>query len=378
MSSLPEEAHPEWSWRKEAFTEASDAEDASSPAPGAWRAYEFHESHLNEDPDDSDMERSSQETDDHEAVRSRRLYKSRASHVDDSEPAGSRGVHRSHASHGKVHADHEPFGEADDPEVDTEPTEPENASTPRPRRHYPPRQCRICLEVVLPTFETPTEGVSAMFNPAPSVEYISSEPESGRLLRPCKCKGSQKYVHEGCLQAWRHVDPAYGRRNYFECPTCGFKYRLERLRWSRLISSTFMQVLFTLGIFVTTVFVFGFIADPIINLYLDPYDTITGDVPLYLDDEDDSWAAHFLKGVASLGLVGVIQSFFAMGPWNWWNMRNTTGMLGRVVGGGGGRRRGTGRDRMEDISWSLVLIGVFTFLYVSQGPHLSKYQSLPI
>jgi hypothetical protein len=33
--------------------------------------------------------------------------------------------------------------------------------------------------------------------------------------------------------------------------------------------------------------------------------------------------------------------------------------------GGGGRRGGTGRQRLENISWTVVIIGVITFLYVS-------------
>ncbi|TAQ84099.1 hypothetical protein B7494_g7580 [Chlorociboria aeruginascens] len=237
-----------------------------------------------------------------------------------------------------------------------------SGTVPKPRKHYPPRTCRICLEVVLPTFEPSMEGITSILNPAPRVSYISSDPESGRLIRPCKCIGSQKYVHVGCLQAWRHADPSYGRRNYWECPTCKFRYRLERLRWGRWISSTFAQVILTVAILFFTIFIFGFVADPIINLYLDPYDTITslprgGPRPIQLEDGEFTWTEHFVKGLASLGLLGFVKAFFAMSPWTWWNLRQT-GIIG-----GGGRGRGTGRDRLENISWTLVIIGVITFLY---------------
>ncbi|RFU31997.1 hypothetical protein B7463_g4386, partial [Scytalidium lignicola] len=231
---------------------------------------------------------------------------------------------------------------------------------PKHRKHYPLRTCRICLEVVYPTFEPVSEGIASMLNPTPGVSYISSDPASGRLIRPCKCKGSSRWVHEGCLQEWRHADPAYGRRNFWECPTCGFRYRLERLRWGRWISSTFTQVFLTIAIFLATTFLLGFIADPINDFYMDPLDTIasiplSGTSPLYIE-EPTTWSEHFLKGFASLGLIGCIKAFFAMGPWNWWNLRN-------LLGGGGGRaRRGTGRDRLENLSWHLALIG-FTFLY---------------
>lgn len=109
-------------------------------------------------------------------------------------------------------------------------------STPKSRsRHYGPRTCRICLETVHPTFHEPLPNLPEMLQGQPTVSYDS---EGGRLLRPCKCRGSSKYVHEQCLQEWRHADPAYGKRNYWNCPTCGFRYRLGRMSWANYISST--------------------------------------------------------------------------------------------------------------------------------------------
>lgn len=111
---------------------------------------------------------------------------------------------------------------------------PHTGAAPRPRRtHWPPRQCRICLETVQPTFNAASENLPG-FLQSPNVVY---QDEGGRLIRPCLCKGSSKYVHDGCLQAWRHADPSYGRRNYWQCPTCGFKYRLARLGTGRFIGS---------------------------------------------------------------------------------------------------------------------------------------------
>jgi hypothetical protein len=111
---------------------------------------------------------------------------------------------------------------------------------PAPQRrtkHYGPRTCRICLDTVLPTFGSPSTSLPNVLQPQPSVSYISEDPELGRLISPCKCKGSSRYVHEGCLQKWRHADPSYGRRNYWDCPTCGFRYRLERMQVGRWVSS---------------------------------------------------------------------------------------------------------------------------------------------
>lgn len=251
----------------------------------------------------------------------------------------------------------EDFDQAGEPDVEP----------PRPKRVYPPRTCRICLEVVQPTYTVPLAGIGGMLSPTPKVEYVSSEPELGRLISPCKCKGSQRYVHEGCLQEWRHADPAYGRRNYWQCPTCQFKYRLERMQWSRWISSTATQIVLTATILFTAIFVLGFVADPIINLYLDPVTTLTTN-PMtgpsfqseFLDEDGNmsGWAFHLVKGLTSLGLLGFVKVFFAMSPWQAYYYRST------AFGSGRGGRAGTGRDRLENISWTLVVIGVGTFLWV--------------
>ena len=240
-----------------------------------------------------------------------------------------------------------------------------NRTQPRPssrrRRHWPPRTCRICLEVVYPTFSTPTENLPDLFQPAPTVTYTSTDPSLGRLLRPCNCKGTSKYVHEGCLQAWRHADPSYGRRNYWQCPTCGYRYKLERMAWGKWISSTATQMTLTASIFVVALFLMGFIADPIINFYSEPWSvfyapsSLTDRVePILGPDDKATWAEHFLKGFASLGLLGFVKAIFTMSPWNWFNIRV----------GGSGRSGATGRDRMSNISWFAVMIGVLTFLWV--------------
>lgn len=111
----------------------------------------------------------------------------------------------------------------------------EDAQRQPPReRHYRPRTCRICFDVVLPTYHPPSENLPG-FLKSGSVTYDSEE--GGRLLRPCQCKGTSKYVHEECLKAWRYSDPGLARRNFYECPTCGYYYRLQRLGWSSAISS---------------------------------------------------------------------------------------------------------------------------------------------
>lgn len=238
-------------------------------------------------------------------------------------------------------------------------TQPTSGPAPNRPKHWPPRQCRICLETVNPTFHAPPDNIPDILQPPPHVTYDSEDPASGRLLRPCKCKGSSKYVHEGCLKIWRYADPGFAKRNYWQCPTCGFRYRLQRMRWAAWISSTTSQVILTAGIFFLAMFLFGFIADPIISLYLDPYSTLLGKkVELVSTDGITSWPEHFIKGLATIGLLSFVKFLFALSPWEWWNVRSSG-----ILGGGG--RRSNGRDRLANISWVVVLIGVGTFLWVS-------------
>jgi hypothetical protein len=115
----------------------------------------------------------------------------------------------------------------------------------------------------------------------------------------------------------------------------------------------------------TIVFVLGFIADPIINFALDPYGTILyGDPGLLYDPptqraprrqqlERSGWTEHFTKGIASLGLVSFLKFMFTS-PIQFF-FRG-----GGVVGG-----RQTGRDRLNTMTWVMILVGVATFLYVS-------------
>ncbi|KAI0426634.1 hypothetical protein F5Y09DRAFT_58211 [Xylaria sp. FL1042] len=221
------------------------------------------------------------------------------------------------------------------------------------------RKCRICLEWVPPTYED-VGVLDGMRNRRPRRQYISEDGD--RLISPCLCKGSIKYLHEGCLKLWMNENPLKG----YKCDICKYQYRIERLSWAQRLRSPVISLAMTLTILFVTVFLLGFVADPILGLWLDPVGTITDTVipGARFADEDivdlseaDGWFEHLLKGVFSLGLLGFVKAFLAMSPWQWWNLR-TSGIVS-----GGARRAGTGRQRMENINLTLVLIGVLTFLY---------------
>ncbi|KAF8078726.1 hypothetical protein FPV67DRAFT_1466228 [Lyophyllum atratum] len=99
------------------------------------------------------------------------------------------------------------------------------------------KQCRICLD-----------GVAA-------------QPELGRLIRPCLCKGSISYVHIKCLQKWRNTSAS--KSAFFACPQCRYQYRFTRTRIAGIatnpvivggISGLIFTFIVMLASFITTFF----------------------------------------------------------------------------------------------------------------------------
>ena len=127
------------------------------------------------------------------------------------------------------------------------------------------------------------------------------------------------------------------------------------------------QIALTGLILLVLVFLLGFVADPIINLYVDPWSFLSpwsSSDYYYEDEERASWVEHFIKGFTSLGVVGFLKVIIAS-PFAYFRF------------GGSSRGRATGRDRMEQVSWLIILIGVATTLAVSNIKPFQLYKILP-
>ena len=61
----------------------------------------------------------------------------------------------------------------------------------------------------------------------------AEEPENGRLFSPCKCKGSMRYVHIGCLNEWRKQ--AAKQESFYRCDQCHYKYSFRRTWWAGMV-----------------------------------------------------------------------------------------------------------------------------------------------
>ncbi|TPX60138.1 hypothetical protein PhCBS80983_g02004 [Powellomyces hirtus] len=174
------------------------------------------------------------------------------------------------------------------------------------------------------------------------------EPELGRLISPCKCKGTMRSVHIGCLNRWRTTSQK--KESFYECDHCHYKYHFRPV----------ISIL-TLFIFSSGVVLAGFLSK-LLTRYL--FDETSGD-PLFLIFNNTSlspaepsslWtvdAAHMLAGITLVGLLGVFQLVMALfrGPWGVPRFTTTT--------------RGGNADRGPSIIVIiLIAIGVGKAVYV--------------
>lgn len=96
------------------------------------------------------------------------------------------------------------------------------------------------------------------------------ETDLGRLISPCKCRGTAKYVHIMCLQAWRAQSAQ--SKAYFECDLCHYKYNLRRAWWASMLMSNVSAMVFTGLTIYLLAFLLGYFSYPILETLLDPED----------------------------------------------------------------------------------------------------------
>lgn len=204
-------------------------------------------------------------------------------------------------------------------------------------------------------------GIPMQFQ-TPIVEY-KNEDEYGRLIKPCMCRGSLRYIHELCLLRSRTENNRKG--SMWKCHECGHQFNFQRLKIQRYLSSPFAAAFLTILFMIYLTFILGFIADPIINICMDPYDSLMGyesiwdelEVRPVRESQLSAWTQHFAKGFISMGLVGFLKSIL-LNPLHWVNLRWGSGMSSRTTT--------TGRNRAVNIQWVALIIGVcsaFAFFY---------------
>ncbi|ORX39388.1 hypothetical protein BD324DRAFT_619492 [Kockovaella imperatae] len=161
------------------------------------------------------------------------------------------------------------------------------------------RQCRICFA------------------------GVDDEPTSGKLISPCLCTGSMRYVHVNCINAWRGTGS--NAKAFLECPQCHHQYRLRRTLVSGLATSR--PVLFILTTILFTILTilngallhFGLHTLPSIREKIFTARTPVSNVFDFNKDEDDYWVNDSTVIIVGGGgtliydiVLGSIQMFTAL------------------------------------------------------------------
>lgn len=235
---------------------------------------------------------------------------------------------------------------------------PPSSSTQLPADSGDHRMCRICFA------------------------GAEDEPTLGRLISPCKCKGTMRYVHLQCLNRWRIVSRK--KTSFFQCDECKYSYSFHRTSLARVFSNPIVLTAVTLLIFFVSIFIGGFIAKVLLFLFdVSPNSTsplyamthqpfhqylLKAILPLhydYYDDEDIGLDraepvydkpsfltsiltidfSHFAAGFSLVGLFGLMQLLLSslLIPFHspsWWGgggLRvRSVSSSGRIQGGSGG------------------------------------------
>ena len=175
----------------------------------------------------------------------------------------------------------------------------------------------------------------------------------GRLVSPCLCVGSMRFVHTECLQQWRSM--AANPRSFYTCDNCLFRYSFRRTSVAQvlrsvlvlhLITSLLLLLLLLLGallialvdrtFFDSTMAQLGWITDALWQDATPPSDAEAGaeaEVHSKLVAPGLAWLggwldsghlAYLLWSGLSLGVLGFL----------------SLGMVGPILFGGHGRRGG--------------------------------------
>jgi hypothetical protein len=61
------------------------------------------------------------------------------------------------------------------------------------------------------------------------------ENELGKLISPCRCIGTMRFVHVHCLNEWR--GSSANPRSFYQCEQCLYKYELQRTDYAKWLES---------------------------------------------------------------------------------------------------------------------------------------------
>ncbi|KAJ3475960.1 hypothetical protein NLI96_g11486 [Meripilus lineatus] len=147
------------------------------------------------------------------------------------------------------------------------------------------KQCRICLD--------------------------GEDPDLGRLIRPCLCKGSISYVHVKCLHRWRNASASPSA--FYSCQQCGYRYHFARTRvvgiaTNPVVVGTISAIVFTIIVLCSSFLTSSLLSDEPSESYffVTPWDIfrnlVNATVRILTDGQMDG--SSFLKSSSSTSTSG--------------------------------------------------------------------------
>ena len=85
-----------------------------------------------------------------------------------------------------------------------------------------------------------TKPVEYVFLVRKMVGSYSNETYLGRLISPCRCRGTMKFVHLSCLNSWRYASP--NAKSVYQCDQCGYRYNFNRTQYAAFVGSLYTRV----------------------------------------------------------------------------------------------------------------------------------------
>ena len=114
-------------------------------------------------------------------------------------------------------------------------------ATPSPASHPSPPPVRAAGADAAAT-EGPTPARTAPADEGPPADAVcricfgvAYENGAGKLMSPCLCSGSMRFVHVTCLNEWR--SQSTNPRSFYQCDQCHYQYNVQRTQWAALLES---------------------------------------------------------------------------------------------------------------------------------------------
>ncbi|CAN6597984.1 hypothetical protein TRVA0_001S05138 [Trichomonascus vanleenenianus] len=146
--------------------------------------------------------------------------------------------------------------------------------------------------------------------------------EYGRLISPCKCAGTAKYVHLMCLQDWRKTSPT--QNSFYQCDVCKYRYSLKRTRYAAMLMTRTAKTILTIVLLNMLAFALGYVAYPVLEFALTDEDIeLIRKFPVRMLKrmgvrnarryvKKDGLLEHHILGTAAVGAAGFIKISFTM------------------------------------------------------------------